>query len=431
MSLTKILVPIVIVLAIILTVRVTGVFQPSSTNKPPETEPVVISGQALKVGMINPTTGIAAEKGLPMTDGNSDAIKYANDEMGGAAGYPIEARILDSNYDPTKVVTLVKGFMSSGCLLFTTASSKEMAAAMGSANEAGFPGISCINTPSLYQPPKHIYGQTPDYGDDAIAFATYYLQNIWKGTGRPKFALFILNNATGYGARDAFRAKADEIGIEVVSIDEHSATTISEIDTLARVKRENPDVLYISSTPAPAAVIIKNARDLGMYPGVTIGCCHAALTKSLIDLAGADVVEGVYGVYPTVHWGDNVPGMAGMAEYCQKYHPQDVGNADYMVAWAQGLIVAKALELAVKNVGYDVLAKGDAVAWQAVETQGIQKLKNYDVGGLQGPISYTSGDNRLTKFNRIYRIVDGKIAQPSVWVAAPLIEYEKYDWFGK
>jgi len=388
-------------------------------------------GQVLKVGMMNPTTGPAAEKGSVMTHANLDAIKYINDELGGAGGYKIEVLSLDSTYDATKAVTIVKTFMDDGCLLFTTASSKEMSAAMTSANESGFPGISCFSSPSLYRPPQHIYGQTPDYGDDALAFANFYMKNIWKGEGKPKFALHLLNNPTGYGARDAFKAKADELGIEIVSTDEHAATTTSEVDSLTRIKGEKPDVLYISSTPAPTAIIIKNAKDLGMYPGITIGCCHAGLTKKLIDLAGADVVEGVYGAFPTVLWGEDVPGMAKMVEYCQKLHPDDVGNGDYITSWAQSLIVAKILEQAVKNVGYDALAKGDMSSWQAVETKGIQKLNNYDVGGLHGPVSYTVGDNRLDKSNRVYRIVDGKIAEPSAWVEAPLVKYEEYDWFGK
>ncbi len=393
----------------------------------PKAEPAKV----LKVGMMNPTTGPAAEKGSVMTHANLDAIKYINDELGGVGGYLIEVLPLDSTYDATKAVTIVKRFMDEGCLLFTTASSKEMSAAMTSANEVGFPGISCFNSPSLYRPPQHIYGQTPDYGDDALAFANFYMKNIWNGEGKPKFALHLLNNTTGYGARDAFKAKADELGIEIVSTDEHATTTTSEVESLTRIKAENPDVLYISSTPAPTAVIIKNARDLGMYPGITIGCCHAGLTKALIDLAGADVVEGVYGTFPTVLWGEDVPGMAKMTEYCQNLHPNDVGNGDYMTSWAQSLIVAKILELAVENAGYDALAKGDAAAWQAVETQGFHKLNNYDVGGLHGPVSYTVGDNRLDKSNRIYRIVDGKIAEPSPWVEAPMVKYEEYDWFGK
>ena len=393
----------------------------------PKAEP----GQVLKVGMMNPTTGPAAEKGSPMTHANLDAIKYINEELAGVGGYIIEPLPLDSRYDATQVVTIVKRFMDEGCLLFTTASSKEMSVAMESANREGFPGIACFSSPVLYRPPRHIYGQTPDYGDDALAFANFYLKNIWKGSGKPKFALHLLNNPTGYGARDAFRAQADELGIEIVSTDEHAATTTSEMESLTRIKGENPDVLYISSTPAPTAIIIKNAKDLGMYPGITIGCAHASFTKALIDLAGADVVEGVYGAFPTVLWGDDVPGMEKMTEYCQKLHSGDYGNMDYITSWAQSLIVAKILEMAVNNAGYDVLAKGDATAWQAVETQGIQKLKNFEVQGLQGPVSYSSGDNRLTKYNRLYKIVGGKIAEPSNWIEAPLIKYEEYDWFGK
>lgn len=393
----------------------------------PEAKPT----EVLKVGMMTPTTGPAAEKGRPMGHANLDAIKYINEELGGAGGYTIEVLWLDSAYDAAKVVTIVKRFMDEGCLLFTTSSSKEMSVAMESANRAGLPGIACFTSPVLYRPPKHIYGQMPDYGDDALAFANFYLKNIWKGPGKPKFALHLLNNPTGYGARDAFRAKADELGIEIVSVDEHAATTTSEIESLTRIKAKQPDVLFISSTPAPTAVIIRNAYELGMYPGITIGCAHASFTKALIDLAGADIVEGVYGTFPTVLWGEDVPGMAKVTEYCRKLHPADYGNMDYITSWAQSLVVAESLRLAVNNAGYDVLAKGDAQSWQAVETQGIQKLKGYDVEGLHGPVTYTPGDNRLNKYNRIYRIVDGKIAEPSDWIEAPLIKYEEYEWFGK
>lgn len=388
-------------------------------------------GQVLKVGMMTPTTGPAAEKGSPMGHANLDAIQYINAEAGGAAGYPIEVLWLDSAYDTAKVITIVKRFIDVGCLLFTTASSKEMSVAMETANRAEFPGIACFTSPILYRPPKHIYGQMPDYGDDALAFANFYKSNIWKGPGKPKFALHLLNNPTGYGARDAYRAKADELGIEIVSTDEHTATTTSEMESLTRIKAKKPDVLFISSTPAPTAVIIKNARDLGMYPGITIGCAHASFTKALIDLAGANIVEGVYGIFPTVLWGEDVSGMAKLMDYCQRLHPKDSGNMDYITSWAQSLIIAEVLKLAVKNAGYDVLAKGNVDSWRIVETQGIQKLKGYDVAGLHGPATYTPGDNRLNKFNRIYQIVNGKIAKPSKWIEAPLIKYEEFDWFGK
>jgi branched-chain amino acid transport system substrate-binding protein len=393
----------------------------------PEAQP----GQVLKIGIITPTTGPAAEKGAPMGDANLDAIDYINNELGGVEGYKLEALWYDSNYDAAKVATIVKNLMDQGALLFTTSSSKEMQAAMEIANRAEFPGLVCFNAPSLHRPPRHIYGQTPDYGDDWTAFATYYMKNIWKGSGKPKMALHLLNNPTGAGARDASKAAAAKLGIEIVAMEEHAATTQSETESLTRVKALNPDVLYISSTPAPTALIVKNATELGMYPGITIGLGHASFTSKFVELASPAVAEGIYGVFPTAAWGDDVPGMAKAMEYAQRLHPKDVGNLDYITAWAQTLVAAEILRNAVKNAGYDVLAKGDVTAWRAVEQQGIQKLKDYDVGGLQGPISYDKGDNRLSKALRIFQVKGGKITPVTDWIEAPLVEYEKFDWFGK
>jgi len=387
--------------------------------------------KTIKVGMTTPSTGKAAEKGAPMGHANLDAIQYVNEELDGVAGYPIEVVWLDNAYDASKVVTNVKRFMDEGCVLYTTSSSAMMSASMEIANRAGFPGVASFNSPILHRPPQHIYGQMPDYGDDWVAFARYYMENIWKGPGKPKMAMHLLNNPTGFGARDAAKAAADELGIEIISIDEHKTDTTSEMDSLTRIKASNPDVLYISSTPAPTAVIIKNAADLGLYPGVTIGLGHAGITKALVDIAGADVVEGVYGVFPTVNWGDNVPGMAKMTEYCRKLHPKDEGNMDYITSWAQSLIVAEILRLAVENAGYDVLAKGNEESWRAVEEYGIKRLNNFDVGGLHGPVSYTSGDNRLSKSVRIFQIQDGEITPVSDWIEAPVVKYEEFDWFGQ
>lgn len=400
----------------------------SACAAPPAAKP---TGKSIKIGMTTPSTGKAAEKGAPMGHANLDAFEYINNELGGVSGYKVEVIWMDNGYDAAKVVTIVKRFMDEGTVLFTTASSAMMAATMEIANRAGFPGIAAFNAPILHRPPQHIYGQMPDYGDDWIAFAKYYKEKIWKGSGKPKMALHLLNNPTGYGARDAAKATADSLGIEIISIDEHKADTISEMDSLTRIKAKKPDVLYISSTPAPTAVIIKNAVALGLYPGTTIGLGHASITKALVDIAGADIVEGVYGVFPTVNWGDNIPGMAKMTEYVRKLHPKDEGNMDYITAWAQSLVVAEILRLAIKNAGYDKLAKGGAEAWKAVETQGIQKLKNFEVGGLHGPVTYTPGDNRLSKSNRIFQIRSGKITPVTDWIEASLVKYEAFDWFGK
>jgi branched-chain amino acid transport system substrate-binding protein len=230
-------------------------------------------------------------------------------------------------------------------------------------------------------------------------------------------ALHILNNTTGSSVKDIATARAAELGVEIVGIEEHTADTISEMESMTRIKSQNPDIIYIASTPKPTSVILKNARDMGLLgSNVTVALGHASLAKSLIDLAGADVTEGVYGTYPTVTWDDNVPGMVKAIEYVKKNNPGDFENMDYLSCWTTTLVTAEILKNAVRNAGYDVLAKGNAAAWKAIQQEGIQKLSGYDVEGLQGPVSYTSGSNKLGNSFKIYNIQGGKITAVSDWV---------------
>ena len=391
----------------------------------------VKTGQTLKVGAMTPSTGVAKEKGQPGQDGLLDCYNYINTERNGVNGHLIEWVWRDSQYDPSIVATIVPELMDQGCLLFTTHASAEMTAAMAIANPAEFPGISTFTSQTLYHPPKHIYGQMPDYGDDWIAFAKYYLANIWKGSGKPKMALHLLNNSTGKGAEYGADAMADTLGIQIVANEQHTATITSAIDSLTRIKAQSPDVMFFSSTPQPTSIILKDAHSLGMYPGMTIGCAHASFTSALIQLAGADVAEGVYGVYSTVTWSDNASGLAKATEYCQKYHNLDYGNMDYLSTWSTGLVVAEILKQALNNVGYDVLVKGDVDSWRAVEKSGIQKLNGYKVEGITAPVNYTVGDQRLSKALKIFRITGGNITAIGDWVDAPYIKYEDFSWFPK
>ena len=391
-------------------------------------------GKTIKIGISTPSTGVAAEKGRPMEDAQKDAIEYINTELGGVKGYQLEIVWRDNGYDASQMSNIVRNFMDEDCVMFSTSSSAMMTAAMGIANQNGFPGLAAFSSPNLYRPPEHIYGQLPDYGDDFVAFIKYYMDNVWSGSGKPKVAIHALANSTGQGAVDAAHAFADQLGIEVLwdgaegKAFQHKADTISETESLTRIKAMNPDLLFIASTPAPASLIIKNARELGM--NMTIAAGHAAFTSKLIELAGDDA-NSVYGVYPTVKWGDDVPGMAKVVEYAQKNHPDDVGNGDYITAWAESLIMAKIIETALDNgVSYDTLSKGGPDAWKAIEEQGIAKM-NYDVGGLHGPVSYTPGDNRLAKSVRVFQIQNGAIATLTGWIEAPVVKYEDFPWFGQ
>jgi branched-chain amino acid transport system substrate-binding protein len=397
--------------------------------------PVAQPGQVLKVGMMTLATSVVQPEGTTPTGkagdsqahGILDAIKYINTELDGAWGYPIEVVVAEESFEPSVMKAILEKFMNEGCLMFTTFSPIAMSAAMETANEAEFPGLSYRSFPSLYRPPQHIYVQRPDFGDAWVAFTKYYKENIWKEKRQPRMALHILDADVGLAVRDAAWAMFEELGVEIVATEEHVLGTTSERESLARIKAKDPDILYIAST-GPTAVILKDAYDLGMFSDTVIAIADSGI-DTLIKTADTNIVEGIYCVASQVSWGDDVPGMAKMMEYVRKYHPEDEDNVFYMSGWVQSLVMAETLELAVKNAGYVVLAKGGIESWRVMETLGIQKLKNFDIGGFQGRASYTQGDNRLTKSVRVIQIKNGKITPVSDWVETPMIKYEEFPWF--
>ncbi len=396
-------------------------------------------GNELKVGLMSPATGVARENGLPARNGFLDGFNYINTERGGVNGRLIKPVYRDSAYNMENVVKFVNEFMDTECIMFVTHSSAEMNAAKAIANPASFPGIVSFGSQTAYHPPMHIYGQMPDYGDDWVAFAKYYKENIWKGAGKPRMALHLLNNATGKGAEYGAQAMADTLGFDVLRVEEHSSAITSAVESLTRIRELNPDVMFISSIPQPTAIILKEAATMGLTaasapggaPKMTVGCAHASFSKDLIDLAGAAAVEGVYGVYPTATWDDDIPAIAKATEYCQKYNPSNYGNMNYLSTWATALIVAEILRLSVDGTGFDTLTGGGLKAWQAVENQGIKRLSGYNVEGVQGAVSYTAGNNRLSRLTRMYKITGGKITMVQDWTEAPTIKYEDLDWFPK
>jgi branched-chain amino acid transport system substrate-binding protein len=150
-------------------IMVAGSSLPVMTGCGPKAKP----GQTLKVGLMTPSTGPVPEKGIPGRDGLLDCFSYINTEKGGVNGYQIEPVYRDSQYSAQIVPNLVNEFMDKGCLMFMTHSSTEMNYAMAIANPAEFPGMAAFTSQTNYHPPRHIYGQMPDYGDDWVAFAQY------------------------------------------------------------------------------------------------------------------------------------------------------------------------------------------------------------------------------------------------------------------
>ena len=222
------------------------------------------TGEPLRVGASIAYTGPAAAKAVPMAHGYFDCVKYINEEKGGVDGHPIDFVWYDDGYEAGKIVSVAKRLIDENVLFIMTLSSHESETMMAITNRAGWVVNPSYSSVRGIHPPTKIYATQPGYEDGWTALAQYYLEEIWKGPGKPKMAMHLLDNPTGMGPRFASMAQAEAMGIEIVADEEHSTKSMSEIESLTRIKALNADVLVIASTVGATATILKGVRELDM-----------------------------------------------------------------------------------------------------------------------------------------------------------------------
>jgi len=404
----------VIALVMVIALILSACAQPSPTptEKPP-----------IPIGFAASVTGPAATMGVPMINAAEDWVHKVN-ESGGIEGHPVELTWYDDAYDAAKMASNYKRLRDEGNLLIVCMGSKPASVLRPLADSDGIPIVSIYYAPTNICPPGHLYCAHACYSDGFGVLANWIMES-WEESRPPRIVLHGQDNPIGWSTVQASWALAEQIGVEVISEEFHELETISEVASLTRIKGMNPDFLYITSMVQSGAIIIKDATRVGLSDVCTIVVNEAASWEQLIELSGTEVAEGVYGQNVVVPWGTDVPGMKEMLEWNQKYSKQ-VSSNQYTMTWAAFLGIEEALKQAVRNVGYDSLTP------QTVEEQGIQKVKDFDTGGISGKIDWTDDyDRRGAKVMLMLQIQDGKWVAVSDWTDCPVVHYEEYEWFGK
>jgi ABC-type branched-subunit amino acid transport system substrate-binding protein len=111
--------------------------------------------------------------------------------------------------------------------------------------------------------------------------------------------------------------------------------------------------------------------------------------------------DGVFGVQPISPFGEDVPGMAGIKEAHQRWHPYDAHTPSYVEGWATVQVISEALGRSLPEQG---------LSREKVKIV-LEGFKDFLTGGLVPPITITSKDHRPNVESRVFIIRDGKISR--------------------
>ena len=117
--------------------------------------------------------------------------------------------------------------------------------------------------------------------------------------------------------------------------------------------------------------------------------------------------DGVFGVQPISPFGEDVPGMAGIKEAHQKWHPYDSHTLSYVEGWATTQVISEALRRSLPEQGF---------SRERVKLA-LEGFKDFVTGGLAPPLTITSKDHRPSVESRIFIVKDGKLSRHTSFIS--------------
>ncbi len=376
--------------------------------------PAGAGAQEIKVGGLFDLTGITSDVGKPYAQGAQDAVAYVNDK-GGINGKKIKFVAVDYGYKMPEAVSAYKRLLGDEKVIMINGwGTGDTLALKEFVNKDQVPYFSASFAGDLTDPAKTPYNffVAPSYSDELRAWLTWVKED-WKDKSRnPKVAFFYGDNPYGKAPMEAGRRFCKENGIDLVDEEVLPGSFQDATSQLLNMKAKGADYAYVNITTTWLSVVLKNAQALGLK--TKFGSNPYGFSETLPAVA-KEAAEGVTGVVPHVPWGENVPGMKALLDFHKANHPNDTHDAMYVRGWTYVMVwseVLKRADKAGKLTGPGVKA--------AAET-----LKDFDVGGLTNPLTYTPTDHRPSTKTKVYIVKGGKLVF--------LKEYEmprRPDWLG-
>ncbi|MEV0629620.1 ABC transporter substrate-binding protein [Nonomuraea wenchangensis] len=248
----------------------------------------------IKIANVNAQSGQLSSLGQWEHKGVKLAIDEAN-KAGGVGGRQIQLDLFDSQGDPTVGTNVARKIAAEGYIaMLGTAESAVTLAMAPILKDAKIPNITSGQSPKLAElKSPFLFLNAPT----SVTFDETLAKHLVDEKGHKKIALISNNGAYGAGEHDAFlnslrTRNLTPVADEVVTPDQKDFNA-----NLAKIREQNPDVLFIGAEEVQSGLIAKQARELGIKAvfagGAPVGTDVYATTAGL-DNAEGTIVSSPY-----------------------------------------------------------------------------------------------------------------------------------------
>lgn len=296
------------------------------------------SGDTIKIGVFEPMTGANAAGGEMTVEG----IKLAHEKMSSILGKDIELVIVDNKSEKVEAANAVSKLVDKDkvvAIIGSYGSSLSMAAG-DIVKNAEIPAVGCSPTNPLVTLNNDYYFRVcfidPFQG---TVMANYAINELGAKT-----AAIIQDVQQDYsvGLSTYFKkAFTDSMGEDSIVGESSYNTGDQDFSAqLTSMKSLNPDVIFAPGNYGESALLIKQARDLGMNTPILGGDTWEA--PEFLDIGG-DAVEGaVYSTHFTSESPVNEVSESFLKEYKDKYGKE--ANAFAALGYDAYMVIVEAIE---------------------------------------------------------------------------------------
>lgn len=335
------------------------------------------TGEEIVIGGLGPITGDVAQYGIAVNNGVMLAIDEIN-AAGGVLGSQIKYVHYDDQGDPTAATTGYDRLVNEDGMvaLIGAVTTAPTTAVAQKAVQDGIPMITPSGTgAAITQVGDNIFRTcfTDPYQGELMA---HYAQEKLGAT--TVAVLYETGSDYSKGVADAFNETAQALGMEVTDMEGYQTGTTDYNAQLSKIKEGNPDVIMAPCYYGEGAMILNQARALGMESEFLGPDGWDGLLNQLKDGDGdLSVLNGSF--YCTQYaLGEPTEKLqAVMDAYEAKYNETDYLNMFAILGYESAYLMAAAIE--------------DAGSTDSAAICDAMRNLNYD--GVSGTINFAGGQD--------------------------------------
>ncbi|HEX5640982.1 MAG TPA: ABC transporter substrate-binding protein [Thermoleophilia bacterium] len=245
------------------------------------------SQEPIKIGAILSLTGTYAGLGEPEKNLIEMEVKKIND-AGGINGRPVEVIIEDDATDEAQAVAAASRLIEQEnvvAIIGATGTGQTMAI-RGDVQRAGIPQVSMAGGTVITNPVDPQVFATPWSNTIVVPFTLDYL----KSQGITKIGLITDSGGFGKDGQAVFATEAPKAGAEIVADETFNPGDTDMTAQLTKIKNSDAQAIVMWTAGSEAAIIAKNAQDLGI--DLPVYGSHGIARREFIDGAG-EAANGV------------------------------------------------------------------------------------------------------------------------------------------